>query len=138
MNKTLILISEWLWADYLVYDHFKKIFLKKIKEFGHQKLRQEKHVLSQEIDTVRKRCIQGQIENKLLAKKDKLYGHDVMGFKLKENRDEDCPYYTMKATTFQNHVRGIQEKKSIEKMRDDKRSNTRSSKSTPKNFIKLL
>ena len=44
------------------------------KVFGVQKLEQGKQILKQAIDKVKGRCIEAKVENKLLAKKDMLYG----------------------------------------------------------------
>ena len=85
--------------------------------FGQRKLKHEKQILKQATDEVKERCIEAKVENKRLAKKDRLRGDDVMGYKVKKNSDEDCPYYTMQAPNFRNEVRSIQESKSIAKIR---------------------
>ena len=94
------------------------------KVFGVQKLEQGKQILKQAIDKVKGRCIEAKVENKLLAKKDMLYGNDMMGYKIKENSDDDCPYYTMEERKFVNDVRSIQWNKSIAKMRQHSVTNT--------------
>ena len=99
-KRNNIFISEWLWADYLFYEHFKNKFLMQRKVFGVQKLEQGKQILKQAIDKVKGRCIEAKVENKLLAKNDMLYGNDMMGYKIKENSDDDCPYYTMEERKF--------------------------------------
>ena len=91
--------------------------MKQRKVFGLQKLKQEKQFLKQAIDKVKGRCIEAKVENKLLAKKDMLYGNDMMGYKIKENSDDDCPYYTMTEKKFVDNVRSIQRNKSIAKIR---------------------
>ena len=94
-KRNNILISEWLWADYLFYEYFKSKLLMQRKIFGLQNLEQGKQILKQAIDKVKGRCIEAKVENKLLAKKDMLHGNDMMGYKIKENSYDDCPYYTM-------------------------------------------
>ena len=111
------MISEWLWADYLLYEHFKNKFLKKREAFGLQKLENDKRILKEAIDTVKDRCIKGKVENDVLPKKDRIYGHNVMGYKVKMSGGKDCPYYTMGEPAFINIVRSIQGNKSIEKMK---------------------
>ena len=83
------LISEWLWADNLLYEYFKKIFLNQRKAFGLQKLKHEKQILEKASNKVKKRCIEAKVENKRLKKKDRLLGNDVMGYKVRQNSDED-------------------------------------------------
>ena len=111
------LISEWLWADNLLYEYFKKIFLNQRKAFGLQKLKHEKQILEKASNKVKKRCIEAKVENKDLAENDRLYGDDVMGYKVRQNNGKDCPYYTMKEDNFVDDVRSIQRKKSIAKIK---------------------
>ena len=87
------------------------------KIFGLQNLEQGKQILKQAIDKVKGRCIKAKVENKLLPKNDMLYGNDMMGYKIKENSDDDCPYYTMTEKKFVDDVRSIQRNKSIAKIR---------------------
>ena len=91
--------------------------MKQRKVFGLQKLKHEKRILKQATDKVKERCIEAKVENKRLKKKDRLLGNDVMGYKVRQNSDEDCPYYTMEARHFREEVRSIQRKKSIAKIR---------------------
>ena len=110
-------ISEWLWADSLLYNHFKKKFIRERETYGIYQLEHEKQILKRAIDNVKEQCIEGQIDNKLLPQKDRLHGSDVMGWKLKENSgDNTCPYYTMKEKSFLDDVRSIQEEKSKQKL----------------------
>ena len=111
------IIIEWLWADNLLYEYFKKKFLSQRKAFGLQKLKHEHQILEQASNKVKDRCIEAQVENKYLAKNDRLYGHDVMGYKVRQNSGKDCPYYTMTEGNFVDYVRSIQRKKSIAKMK---------------------
>ena len=92
--------------------------------FGLQKLKEENQILKQAIDKVKERCIEAEVKNKLLAKKNRLYGNGVMGYKVRENSDDDCPYYTMKETKFVDDVRSIQKNKSIAKIRKQTSSST--------------
>ena len=108
-------ILEWMWDDSMFYDHFKKKFLRERESYGIHQLNHEKEILAHANDHVKQTCIEGQVDNKLLPKKDRLYGADVMAYKLKENAaDSLCPYYTMKELSFLNDVRDIQETKSID------------------------
>ena len=121
---TYIYISEWLWADHLLYDHFKQKFAKKRKSYGLSKLSNEKEVLRRATENVKQRCIEALVDNKLLPQKDRLYGYNVMGYRLKKNSgDSSCPYYTMKEGSFLGELRRIQEQKSKEKLKRDKIEN---------------
>ena len=85
--------------------------------FGVQKLKQEKQILKQAIENVKGRCIKAKVENKRLEENDMLYGNVVMGYKIRDDSDDDCPYYTMTEMNFVDDVRSIQRNKSIAKIR---------------------
>ena len=111
--------TEWLWADYLLYDHFKEKFAKEIETFGRHRLEHEKEILKRAIDYKKEICIEAEVDNSLLPKEDRLFGANVMGYKLKKDTgDESCPYYTMKEVTFLDYLRMIQTNKSHAKLKD--------------------
>ena len=110
--------SEWLWADYVLYDHFKEKFAREIETFGRHRLEHEKEILKRAIDYKKEVCIEAQVDNSLLPKEDRLFGSNVMGYKLKKDTgDESCPYYTMKEVNFLDYLRVIQTNKSHEKLK---------------------
>ena len=81
----LNVFSEWLWADYVLYDHFKEKFAKEIETFGRHRLEHEKEILKRAIDYKKETCIEAEVDNSLLPKEDRLFGANVMGYKLKKN-----------------------------------------------------
>ena len=81
--------------------------------YGIIQLENQKQILNRAIDNIKQRCIEGKVDNHLLPMKDRLYGSNVMGWKLKENSsDNTCPYYTMHVPNFIKHLKAIQENKS--------------------------
>ena len=114
-----IFISDWLWADYRFYDHFKNKFMRERDAYGLKQLEHEREILARATEKVKERCIESEVDNNLLAKKDRLYGQGVMGYKMKENSDKDCPYYTMKEKSFVDEVRATQLQKSKNKLREN-------------------
>ena len=56
-------ITEWLWADYMLYDYFKDRFMTKLDRFGKQRLENEKQVLRTITDTTIKRCNENIADN---------------------------------------------------------------------------
>ena len=56
-------ITEWLWADYMLYDYFKDRFMKKLDVFGKQRLENQKQVLRTITDTTIKRCNENIADN---------------------------------------------------------------------------
>ena len=87
--------------------------------YGLKQLEHEKEILARATEKVKERCIESEIDNKFLAKKDRLYGKGVMGYKMKENSDKDCPYYTMREASFVDEVRATQLQKSKKKFETD-------------------
>ena len=75
-------LKKWLWGDYLLYDHFKKKFKATLKEFGEDKLDQEKRILRTANDNVRSRCIEGKVDNKDLKGKFHSWSNDVEGYQV--------------------------------------------------------
>lgn len=61
--------------------------------------------------------IPGEIENDVLPKNERIYGHNVMVYEVKMSGGKDCPYYTMGESEFVDIVRSIQTNKSNEKMK---------------------
>ena len=81
--------SDWLWADYILYDYFKEKFMKKIEIFGTQKLKLEKQMLRNKSEETMKRC--------------------------KENNlDKDCNYLRKGEKAFLDEVREKQTIKSLQ------------------------
>ena len=109
-------VSDWLWADYRFYNHFKNKFMREREAYGLNQLDNEKEILVRATEKVKERCIESMIDNRLLPEKDRLYGQDVMGYSIKENSDKDCPYYTMKEKSFVDQVRATQLQKCMKKL----------------------
>ena len=108
-------ISEWMWADQMLYDYFKSSFLRDRESYGIDKISQEKEILEYANDRVKQMCIEKQVDNDLLPNKDGLPGTDFIAYKPKENVSESlCSYYKMREFRIIDDVRSIQEKKSLE------------------------
>ena len=75
-------LKEWLWGDYLLYDHFKKKFEATINEFGRDKLEQEMRILKTANGNVKKRCIQAKVDNRELKGQFHTWSNDVEGYQV--------------------------------------------------------
>ena len=60
-----------MWADYLLYDHFKKKFVNEKEAYGLHQLNHEKEILKRATDHIKERCIEAQVDNNLLSKKER-------------------------------------------------------------------
>ena len=99
----------------MLYDHFKEKFKKKVRVFGVRRLKKEKDILKLVTAKIKEKCIVGLVDNRQLPGKDRLYGNEIMGYKLKENSgDIFCNYYTKKEDNFINDVRSIQTARAIQ------------------------
>ena len=56
LNILLSYYSDWLWADYMLYDYFKERFLQKIESFGQQEMIYEKEMLRSVSEKVLNSC----------------------------------------------------------------------------------
>ena len=102
----------------MLYVHFKQKFYKQIETFGRHKLEQEKESLRRSINHTKAQCIAAQVDNNILPKKDRLWGPNVMGYKIREgNGNKSCPYYTMNDISFLDYLRKNQENKCREKLK---------------------
>ena len=59
--ETRKIMKSWLWADYKLYDFFKKKFDSKVKEFDSAKLATKLHSLQRANDKLRKECVKESI-----------------------------------------------------------------------------
>merc|ERR1712083_199130 len=44
-DESVKIIKDWLWQDYILYDHYKTQFMDRVKAFGRQELNVEKEML---------------------------------------------------------------------------------------------
>ena len=109
-------LQEWLWADYMLYDHFKEKFDQRMASYGRDRLDQEMRVLKSAIAIVRDNCIGGQVPNDNLSMEDRLWGQNMMAYKTKKDANSSCKYFTMRENSFLDELRVIQDRKAREKL----------------------
>jgi len=102
VRKTL---KDWLWADYMLYDHFKKKLKETKDKFGHQKMSSSISTLAQLNEDVRKLCVLDVVNNtNTLAEAFVPYSKDVVGFRMNQE-NQFCKYYGISEIHFIDHVR---------------------------------
>ena len=87
---------DWLWQDYILYEYYKRKFLKRIKAFGREKIDAEKENLRKTFNQTIIQCHQP--ENDAISKS---AGHF-------------CGYYETREFRMIDEVRDLQRKKSLE------------------------
>ena len=116
------ILKATLWPDYLLYNHFSKLFDEKVQAFGTELIKREYDDLKGAIRKVKDECIETEISNKFVSGKTKLHGKDIMQYQTKPRADPFCKYYTIKEDIFIDDLRTIQEKRAKAKMQGSKRS----------------
>lgn len=108
-GSNTFLLKNWLWGDYLLYEHFKAKFEDAKNRFGQDRLEDELTKLRSANDRVKDMCIEDQVDAKELPEKYRLVGPKVLGYKVKEENDSFCQLYVMKEVSFIDLIRSIYE-----------------------------
>ena len=80
------ILTKWLWADFMLYDHFKAKFMERMVEFGEERLAKKSKQLDNLNTRLRGDCVQ------LVAGKTNLTGEyrdnspTVLGYKVDESK----------------------------------------------------
>ena len=107
-NRTRKLLSEYLKHDYLLYNHFKKMFVRKLSVFGYTKLEKEVEELNELDDNIYRNCSLEEQPNGFLKGDQKWYGPGfLLGYKV-NSEEEDCISMTMSGLKLIERVRSKQ------------------------------
>ena len=110
-------LKDALWPDYLLYNHFYGVFQEKVEEVGKEVMGEEVSALDEVTMQEWDACIAGQISSKEVARKERVYGQDMIQYKIKDGADPTCKYYTMKENLFIDSLRDIQRQRAGEALR---------------------
>ena len=107
-DSTRNLLKEFLRLDYLVYDHFYKIFEEKVKNFGSEKMEKELHRLSLEFTRISEEC--GLSEGRLEGDPRSNWGGKagLQGFKAVDTTDDNCLMMTLRERQLVERIRKSQ------------------------------
>ena len=110
-------LKQYLWPDYLLYNHFIKIFEEKYQQLDPDIVASQKAILNNVANRVKNDCILEKINSQKVH--NKLYGVNMMVFINKEGSNATCKYYTMKEVWFLKYLRKVQRERAnnILKMR---------------------
>jgi len=106
-TKARNILEKWMWADYMLYDHFKEKFQDEIIAFGSDKMDHELEILRHSNQEIQNECVAKQVSNEELNPEDRLHGHGVLGYKI-NNENKDCVFMAMKEIKFLNILRTLQ------------------------------
>ncbi|XP_023332451.1 galactosylceramide sulfotransferase-like isoform X2 [Eurytemora carolleeae] len=98
-------LEKYLSSDYLVYNHFKKIFERKLEQFGKQKMEKELNMLEEENAKIREICSLQETDNENVVGENKLWGLGVVGLKVDASKNPVCRFIAMSELNFLNLMR---------------------------------
>jgi len=103
-TETRKILKNWLWADYLLYDHFLAKFQKAKENFGVEKMSKSLKELEELNRGVKDNCVQAQAANNELSGDYRMYGDTVLGYIIKSSNEEFCKYYAMGEPHFVSEI----------------------------------
>ena len=102
------ILKDWLWADYMLYDYFKKELEHKKKEMGAQNINNAVLKLQDLNAKLKDECVLDIVKNTNTLSSDFVpWSKDVLGFKIDESK-ESCKYYGISENHFIEHLRDLQ------------------------------
>ena len=107
-KRTRKLLTQYLKHDYLLYHHFKKMFIRKLSVFGYTKLEKEVEQLNELDNNIYINCSLEAQPNGFLKGDQKWYGPGfLLGYKV-NSQEEDCISMTMSGLKLIERVRSKQ------------------------------
>jgi hypothetical protein len=103
-KETREILKKWLWADYLLYDHFSAKFVKAKEKFGIEKMSKSLKYLEELNQKVRESCVQIERTNKELTKEYLPFLDTILGYIINSSNDEFCKHYVMNEPLFVEEI----------------------------------
>ena len=75
-------LKDWLWGDYMLYDHFKAKLETTKREYGVKRLEQEMQIFKTANEHVQARCVEKEVDNSKLEGKFHSWSNDVRGYQV--------------------------------------------------------
>ena len=108
-------LAQYLANDYMLYNHFKKLFIQRMSKFGFAKLEQEVSELNNLNKQIADQCNLEAKPNAYLKGDQKWFGPPyLVGFSFKnskDSRDENCALMTMSGLKYIERIRDGQRQK---------------------------
>jgi len=107
-EKSQKILKDWLWADYKLYEYFKKELEHKKNKSGLQRVREDVVKLKELNEKVKDECVLEVVKNtKTLSSDFVPWSKDVLAFKIDESK-ETCKYFGISENHFIEHLRELQ------------------------------
>ena len=104
-DETRKIMRKWLWADYLLYDHFREKFDERVKKIDD--LSSKLAALKKANQEVRDRCVIEKADNDKLAGEFRMALDIVYGYVIDEE-NPDCVLYARSEPNFAKQIRDYQ------------------------------
>ena len=109
-QKARDILQDWLWADQMLYDHFKEKLEKRKQIYGPNKLENEIKQLVKYNEDVEKYCVDKFVSNntKKLGADFIPFSKDVVGFEINVKEHPYCKYYGISENQYIDELRQMQ------------------------------
>ena len=109
-QKARDILQDWLWADKMLYDHFKEKLSRQKEAFGAKKLLAKVTELKELNEKVKSECVLEVVKNTTKLSEDFVpWSKDVVGFRINEEKNPYCKYYGISELHFIDHIRELQQ-----------------------------
>eukprot|EP00092_Neocalanus_flemingeri_P093291 GFUD01118556.1.p1 GENE.GFUD01118556.1~~GFUD01118556.1.p1 ORF type:complete len:232 (+),score=53.28 GFUD01118556.1:25-696(+) len=106
--KSRKILKDWLWADYMLYEHFKEKLEQQKNVFGLKSLKDDIVKLKNLNDKVKAECVLKVVKNTTSLSSDFVpWSKDVLAFKINENK-ECCKYFGISENHFIEYLQKLQ------------------------------
>ena len=103
-----LILKDWLWADYMLYDHFRGKLEKKKKSVGSLKMKKADNKFQYLNKNVEDECVVEVVEDtEILSSEFVPWSNDVLGFKIDDSK-QICKYFGISENHFIEHLRSLQ------------------------------
>ena len=111
--KASVMLKDWLWADYMLYNHFQRELEHKKCSFGLRNLEENVRKLGEYNHEVRRDCVKEVISDSKQLSEDFIpWSDDVLGFSINEEK-KFCKHFAISELPFIEELRTLQ----LEKLR---------------------
>ena len=114
-------LREWLRADFMLYEHFRKKLDDLVAGVGDGRMAEEREILSRTNKMVRDKCVIEEAEYSKLPRIYRNWGTGVAGYRVNETADPMCKYYAIGEIPFLDELRAKQARRAWGKMAEGRR-----------------
>jgi hypothetical protein len=106
-------LKDWLWGDFMLYNHFRANFLFEVDRYGAEKMERERQILETANSNVSKRCVVDSVINSKLSEA----GNGLVGYKVNEEVNNPlCKYYGISELAFIGELHVKQTNRAVAKL----------------------